>query len=384
MTELSRFDQRIDRLASESSKWHTFDPDVVPMGVADMDFLAPDPVIDMLRQRVDHGVFGYAKEPPELRSVIVERLQRLYDWDVSPKSLLFVPGVVPAANVACQALTEPGDGILVQVPTYGNLLRCPEHARCELQVAPVVADDEGYSRMDWERTESAIDASTRLFLLCSPHNPTGRVYRRQEVERMAEMVLRHDLFICSDEIHCDLVYPEFKHTPIASLSPDVAARTITLMAPSKTFNIAGLKTSVAIIPDKELRTRFEAGRRGILGSVSIMGHMAALAAYREGDGWLQEALAYLRANRDLVHETVQSSMPGIRMSKPEGTYLAWLDCREAAFEGNPFKFFLKHARVGLTPSWVFDPECRRHVRLNFGCPRAQLQEALDRMVAALA
>ena len=383
MTELSRFDQRIDRYASESSKWHTFDPDVVPMGVADMDFLAPDPVLDMIRQRVEHGVFGYAKEPPELRAVVVDRLKRLYDWDVSPQALLFVPGVVPAANVACQALTEPGDGILVQVPTYGNLLRCPEFARCELKVAPMVADDEGHSRMDWERTEAAIDDRTRLFLLCSPHNPTGRVYRRAEVERMAEMALRHDLFICSDEIHCDLVYPEYQHIPIASLSSEVAARSITLMAPSKTFNIAGLKTSVAIIPDKELRKRFEAGRRGILGSVSIMGYLSALAAYREGDSWLEDLLNYLRANRDLVHETVSSSMPGIRMVKPEGTYLAWLDCREAAFAGNPFKYFLKNARVGLTPSWFFDPECRRHVRLNFGCPRAQLQEALDRMVAAL-
>ena len=383
MTEQSLFDRRINRAATECSKWHTFDADVVPMGVADMDFCAPEAVIEALRQRVDHGVFGYPKEPPELRPVVVERLKRLYAWDVAPEALLFVPGVVPAANVACQALTQPGDGILVQTPVYGPLLRAPELAHCRLQTAPVTPDADGISHMDWERTEAAIDDRTRLFLLCNPHNPSGRAFSRAELERMADLALRHDLAICSDEIHCDLVFAGHKHIPIASLSPEIAARTITLMAPSKTYNIAGLHTSVAIIPDETLRERFNAGRRGILGSVTVMGYLAALAAYRDGQVWLDDLLRYLQANRDLVYDTVQSALPGIHMARPESTYLAWLDCRQANIEGDPQAFFLEHARVGLSAGRFFGPEGAGFARLNFGCPRAQVQEALDRMVRAL-
>lgn len=383
MTQMSLFDERIDRTPTEASKWHTFDGDVLPLGVADMDFRAPAPVIELLRRRVEHGVFGYPQEPPELRPVVVERLKRLYDWDVAPEALLFVPGVVPAFNVASQAIGQPGDGILAQTPVYGPIIQAPALAERQLQAMPLDLGADGRYTIDLQRMAATITPSTRLFLLCNPHNPVGRVFTRAELEGMAELCLRHNLVVCSDEIHCDLIFRGQRHIPIASLSSEIAARTITLMAPSKTFNIAGLHTAVAIIPNPELRQQFNAGRRGILSSVTIMGYLAALAAYRDGQAWLDEALAYLEGNRELVFDAVNRRMPGLRMARPEGTYLAWLDCRQAALGPDPYTFFLQRARVGLSSGPWFGAGGEGFVRLNFGCCRDLLQEALERMVAAL-
>ncbi|MGD2164452.1 MAG: aminotransferase class I/II-fold pyridoxal phosphate-dependent enzyme, partial [Anaerolineae bacterium] len=243
---------------------------------------------------------------------------------------------------------------------------------------------DGSYEIDFDLFENTITDSTRVFILCNPHNPVGRVFRVDELERMAKICLRHGLIICSDEIHCDLLLDESMHTPIGSLAKDVGERTITLMAPSKTFNIAGLKCSVAIVENSDLRKRLQKTHRGLMSSVNVLGYAAALAAYRHGQPWLDDVLRYLEGNRDLVLDYVQRNVPGVSMGKPEGTYLAWLDCGESPIQGNPYVFFLEQARVALTDGEIFGRGGEGFVRLNFGCPRPLLTEALERMRMTLA
>lgn len=377
------FDQLIDRRHSDSEKWHYYGNGVLPLWVADMDFLSPEPVIHALRRRVDHGVFGYGMEPPELREVVVDRLRNLYNWRVSPEALIFIPGVVPGFNLACRAVASPGDGVLVQTPVYPPILRAPAKAGLILDEMELTQQADGRYAVDYAVFEKTITGRTRIFILCNPHNPVGRVFRRDELERMAEICLRHNVVICSDEIHCDLVFRGNRHLPIAALAPEIAARTITLMAPSKTYNIAGLHCAVAIIENPDLRKRFDAARAGLVGGVNVMGYTAALAAYRNGQPWLEEVLRYLEANRDFLLQYVAEHLPGISINKPEGTYLGWLDCRRAGIPGNPHEFFLREARVALNDGADFGRGGEGFVRLNFGCPRSTLVEALNRMKDAV-
>ncbi|MCR4406738.1 MAG: PatB family C-S lyase [Anaerolineae bacterium] len=377
------FDQLIDRRHSDSEKWHYYGDDVLPLWVADMDFMSPEPVIHALRQRVEHGVFGYGMEPPELREVIVDRLRGLYGWQVSAEALIFLPGVVSGFNLACRAVASPGEGVLVQTPVYPPILKAPVNAGLIRDEMELTRQADGRYVVDYDVFEQTITDRTRIFILCNPHNPVGRVFRRDELERMAEICLRHHVVICSDEIHCDLVFQGSRHLPIAALAPEIAKRTITLMAPSKTYNIAGLNCAVAIVENDELRTRLLAVRAGLVGGVNIMGYTAALAAYRDGQPWLEEVLRYLEDNRDFLLRYVGEHLPGISMSKPEGTYLGWLDCRRAGIPGNPHEFFLREARVALNDGADFGQGGEGFVRLNFGCPRSTLVEALDRMKAAL-
>ncbi len=377
------FDTIIPRRATESIKWNFCDADELPMWVADMDFRSPEPVIAALRARVEHGIFGYGSTPPALRTAIVERLQRLYAWQVEPQDIVMLPGVVPGFNVAVQALLSPGDGLLVQTPVYPPILHAAENAAFRAQYMPLTRQSDGRYTVDLELFEETITARTRMFLLCNPHNPVGRVFTEEELEQLAEICLRHELFICSDEIHGDLIFSEAQHCPIASLSPEIAARTITLMAPSKTFNIAGLGCSFAVITNPELRQAFQAGRRGLMGHPNILGLTAALAAYQEGQPWLTALLRYLESNRDYTYDFVQQQLPGIQLARPEGTYLAWLDCRASGIPGNPYEFFRASARVMLNDGAIFGPDGTGFVRLNFGAPRALLVEGLERMQAAL-
>jgi cystathionine beta-lyase len=375
-------DQIIDRRGTCCYKWDRYPEDVLPLPVADMDFLSPQPVLRALRQRVDHGVFGYTEAPGALYDVIRERLDALYGWEVTKEQILFLPGVVVGFNLACHAIGEPGDGVLVQPPVYGPFLSAPGNARRALQCAEVQRSGDRYE-VDFDAFEAAITDRTRTFILCNPHNPVGRVYERGELERMAEICLRHNVVICSDEIHCDLLFSGHEHIPIASLAPEVARKTITLMAPSKTFNIAGLKCSFAVIQDEALRERYRAAHAGLVSGVNLFGYAAALAAYSEGQEWLLQVLAYLEGNRDLLLDYVAKELPGIEMVVPEGTYLAWLDCRAAGIPGKPGAFFLEAARVALNDGEWFGPGGEGFVRLNFACTRALLQEALERMRGAL-
>jgi cystathionine beta-lyase len=373
----------IDRWSSDSVKWGAYGPDVLPLWVADMDFRSPSAVLDALVERVDHGVFGYGKEPRQLAEAIAARLAHLYAWQVSANDIVFLPGVVPGLYLSCRALTEAGERVVVQTPVYPPIRRAPvDSARSCVEVG-FLRGENGQYTIDWDVLGRALDADAKLFILCNPHNPLGRVFSRGELERMAEYCLRRDVVICSDEIHCDLVFGGHRHVPIASLAPEVAQRTITFMAPSKTYNLAGLDCSFAVIQNAELRSRFQKARRGLVPHVNILGLAAALAAYRDGQTWLEEVLAYLTANRDAVVDLVRDQLSGVRVTAPEGTYLAWLDCRRSAAAGQPYQFFLTRAKVALSDGMTFGPGGEGHVRLNFGCRRAVLLEALARMRRAL-
>ncbi len=375
----------IDRRQSDSRKWRQYGEDVLPLWIADMDFPAPEPVLRALHERVDHGIFGYGLEPPELRPLLVERLERLYGWSVSPEALVFIPGVMSGFNLAARTVASPGDGMLVQTPIYYPILRIPTNANLVLEGMELTRCADGQYEIDFDLMAATFTARTRLFLLCNPHNPVGRVFRREELERMAELCLQREVWICSDEIHCDLVFPGHQHIPIASLAPEIADRTITLMAPSKTYNLAGLHCAFAIIPNAELRRRFQAVRADLVPGVDVLGFTAALAAYRDGGPWLTEVLRYLEANRDFLWTRGKEYLPGVTLTQPEGTYLAWLDCRALA-DGpswNPHRFFLERAKVALNDGAVFGQGGEGFVRLNFACPRATLQAALERMRQAI-
>ena len=299
------FDKLIDRRSTESAKWNYYDPDVLPLWVADMDFVSPEPVLSALRKRVDHGVFGYPCEMEALRQLLVDRLAERYQWQVRREELVFLPGVVKGLNMACQAFVSPGQGVLVQTPVYPPFLSVPEYAGAVLQSAELGQNAmTGEYFIDWDQFEAACTEQTRLFILCSPHNPIGRVWKRSDLERMAEFCLRRNILIVSDEIHCDLIYVGQKHVPIASLDPQVARQTITLMAPSKTFNIAGLEFSFTVIQNPELRRQFKHAHKGLVGGINLMGWVAALAAYQDGQDWLDQVLVYLQANRDFLFDTI--------------------------------------------------------------------------------
>jgi len=377
------FDRYIDRYSSDSTKWHRYGDEVLPLWVSDMDFASPEPVIRATHERAEHGVFGYCTEPSELRPVIVERLQRLYGWEVSPDAITYTPRVAAGFNLACRAVTSPGDGMLVQTPVYYPILWIPDRHNLMLNYMELTRRPDGQYEIDFKAFEEAITDRTRVFVLCNPHNPVGRVFRRDELERMAEICLRRNVVVCSDEIHCDLLSSGSRHVPIASLDPEIAERTITLMAPSKTFNLPGLRCSVAIIENPELQEKFEAARAGLVPGPNVMGYTAALAAYRYGQPWLDQLLPYLEANCDFLLQYVNAYLPGINMGKPEATYLAWLDCRQAAIPGNPHEFFLEKARVALNDGSTFGRGGEGFVRLNFGCPRSILEKALGRMKNAL-
>ncbi|NLT33638.1 MAG: putative C-S lyase [Acidobacteria bacterium] len=376
------FDRLIDRRGTDSVKWSLYSEDVLPMWVADMDFRSPEPVIEALRERAEHGVFGYSRPAPDLGRVLRGRLLRLYGWEVAEPDIIYLPGIVTGLNVAIQAFAAPGEGVLAQPPVYFHLLRDPvQHGRV-LADPPLVPRGDSYE-IDFERFERAITPRTRLFLLCNPHNPVGRVWTRAELERMAEICLRHRLVLCSDEIHCELLYPPHRHIPIATLDREVADRTVTLMAPSKTYNIAGLDCGFAVIPNLRLRRRWMEVSAGIVPGVNIMGHTAALAALSRGEEWLGQALAYLRANRDFLAEALPRELPSVRMCRVEATYLAWLDCSATGVTGKMSEFFLERGRVALNDGTDFGKGGEFFVRLNFACPREKLVEGLRRMKKAL-
>jgi len=377
------FDVLLDRRNSDSIKWNHFEAGVLPMWVADMDFVSPEPVVRALQERVAHGVFGYTGDLPGLREIIVERIEEKYHWNILPEEIVFMPGVVIGMNMAGHAFVNRGEGVIIHTPVYGPFLNMPVVVGGQRQVMELTRGHDGSYSIDWDYFEEIISVHSRMFLMCSPHNPVGRVWTRAELERIAEICARHDLLICSDEIHCDLVYSGQSHIPIASLSKEISQRTITLMAPSKTYNIAGLSCSFAIIQNPELRKQFSKGEKGLVHGVNLLGLVAARAAYQEGQEWLDQLLVYLQGNRDLLYQLVLTQMPGISMTIPQGTYLAWMDCKSACIDGNPGEFFLKKARVALGDGNGFGKGGAGFVRLNFGCPRSMLQEALERMKAAL-
>ena len=377
------FDQIIDRRASESIKWKRYGEDVLPMWVADMDFRSPEPVIAALQERVAHGVFGYGFDLPGLREAVAAHLFDRQDWPVAPEQISFVSGVVTGFNHAIYSLTEPGDSVLIQTPVYPPFLAAPKQAGRVLVENPLIRQPDGKYVIDFDDFEKKAASGVKLFILCSPHNPVGRVFTREELNRMAEICLAHDVLICADEIHADLVYSESRHIPLASLSPEISEKTVTYLAPSKTFNIAGLSTSVFIAQDPGMRKHLTESMSMLLGHPNILGMFAARAAYQHGRPWLEEVLTYMEANRDYMFEFVRDQLPGVEMWRPEGTYLAWLDCRGLDLDVSPHQFFLEEAKVGLNDGKTFGTEGEGFVRLNFGCPKALLVEGLEKMREAI-
>lgn len=372
------FDAPIERRGTGSRKWGLYPADVLPLWVADMDFAAPPPVVEALRERLAHPVFGYGGPIEPLRAEVVAHVRARYGWAIEPAWVVVLPGVVPGFNMALKGLLAPGDAVVVQTPVYRPILAAPGHwgmRRLDVDMP------QGRGAAIPDALAPAL-AEARAFILCNPHNPTGRMYRRDELEGVAALCERHDVLVVSDEIHCDLGFDGREHVPIASLSEAVARRSVTLMAASKTFNVAGLKSAFAIIPDPDLRTRFEAAGGGLVDSANVLGLEATLAALRHGEPWRRAALAYLQANRDALVALVAEHLPGARMAPPEGTFLAWIDC--AAFGlADPQAFFLERARVGLNPGREFGEAFGSSVRLNFGCRRATMREAIERMGRAL-
>ena len=373
------FDTPVDRAGTWSSRWEKYaDRDVIPLWVADTDFRAPPAVLDAFRRRLEHGIFGYSAAPKELIEAIAERLLRLYAWRIEPEWIVFLPGVVPGLHLAARQLTRADQHVLVPTPVYHHLDGAARRAPREFTSVPLVLQ-RGRWVFDEERLAAAVRPASKLLFLCNPQNPGGTIFTRAELGRLADFAVRHDLVICSDEIHADILLdPGKPHVPIASLSPEVSRRSVTLLSPNKSFNFPGAGCAWAVIEDPAMRAAFSADHHGTLHDASVFGYVGALAAYRESGAWLEAQLEYLRANRDLVERAV-AQMPGLSMAHVEATYLAWIDCSDIG-AADPQAHFLEHG-VALSPGAQFGAP--KFVRLNFGTRRALLEQALERMRAAL-
>jgi cystathionine beta-lyase len=370
------FDTAIDRSATSSSKWNRYaGRDVIPLWVADMDFRCAPAIVEALRQRVDHGIFGYTDPPAELAPTVVRALERDHGWRIEPDWIVWMPSLVVALNVVSRALADEGDELITAVPIYPPFLSAPQNAGRNAVRVMLWAEGRSRWEWDWDALERGASARSKALLLCSPHNPTGRVWTRDELQQLAGFAQRHDLVVVSDEIHCGLVLDQDKqHVPFAALSDDATARTITLMSASKTFNTPTLGCAFAIAANPDLRARLKRTMAGIVHHVGGLGYVATLAAYQHGREWQLALLDYLRANRDLVEREL-GAMPGLRTWHVEATYLAWIDARGLSVL-SALKFF-EDAGVGLYEGALFGTP--GYLRLNFACPRAQLSEALRRM-----
>jgi cystathionine beta-lyase len=367
-------------------KWHRHGEDVLPAWIADMDFAVAEPVQRAIARLVEDGDYGYAAREREdgLEAAFADRMRARFGWGVDPERVVPVADLVQAIVASVVAFTGPGDGVVVQTPIYPPFLTAIANTGRRRVVDPLV-DDGRRLALDPRSLEAVVDAGTRLLLLCNPHNPSGRAFDRAELEALARVAVERDLVIVSDEVHCDLVYPGSRHVVLASLGPEVAARTVTINSATKSFNIPGLRCGVMHFGSDELLARF---RRAfpwrLLGTVGVTGVDATVAAWREGQPWLDAVMEVLRANRDRVAEWAAPLAPAIGHRPPEATFLAWLDCGGVAMGGAlPQDFFLERARVGLHSGAEFGPGGETCVRLNFATSPAILEELLGRMSEAI-
>jgi cystathionine beta-lyase len=361
-----------------SLKWDKYKgEDVLPMWVADTDFVSPPAVVEALTKRVAHGIFGYSRPSARLIELIMARLASRYGWTIQPEWLIFLPGVVPGLNLACKAWSQQGRGIITPKPVYYPFLQAPGFNDRPLLTVPMV-EEAGRWVLDLEALERQAPFGD-LLLLCNPHNPGGTVFTREELEAIDAIAERHNLVVCSDEIHCDLLLDKnARHIPYGTISPEAADRCAVMMAPSKTFNIAGLCCAFAVVPNPRLRLKLQQAMRGISADVNLLGFVAAEAAYEGGAPWLAEQLDYLAANLALIEQAV-ARWPGVTLARHQATYLAWIDVSALGLD-DPIAFF-EQAGVGLSPGAQFGNG--QFVRLNFGCTRARLTEALARMEKAI-
>ena len=372
------FDEQIDRRNSGSVKWNKYaGQDIVSMWIADMDLPTPPPIIEAMHKHLDHGLLGYTEPLDEFFAVLQSMLQRLHNWNVEREWIIPLPTLVPGLHGACRAVCAPGEKVITCIPVYGLFFPVAPLSGCSLTTVPLAIENNKW-KFDVDQMSAALTPETRMLLFCNPHNPVGRMYSRTELEDIAGVCEERDLVICSDEIHCDLILDEGKqHIPTATLSKEIADRTITLMSPGKTYNLGGMNTGFAVISNPALRKKFQRTLEGITPYVNMLGITAMQAAYSKCEDWYSELIPYLRGNRELVFEAV-SAMRGLSTTKVEATYLAWIDVRGLDTD-DPVKFF-EDAGVGLFDGNAFGTD--GFLRLNFACPRPVLKKALNRMHTA--
>lgn len=366
------------------AKWNRYPGDVLPLWVADMDFPVAEVIKEGVRRYLATDDFGYPPEGgiPGLKAAVIERMRTRYNWEITAQQIMPINGIVPGLFLGVEALSSAGDEVLMQAPIYGPFMMAVNETGRRSVYSAQVRDDEHW-RIDFEGLASLVTPATRVLMLCNPQNPVGRVYTREELEQLAEFALHHRLWVISDELHSDITYPGHTHIPFASLSPEIAERTLTLFGPTKAFNIAGFKTGFAVAQNEALLDRVKQVATGHVGAPNVLAQAATLAAYQDGDDWLTGTLQYLKGNRDFVASFVESELPRVQFSAPEGTYLAWLDLREYALE-NVEAFMLERAKVGLNNGAWFGPGGEGFGRLNFATSRSIVAEALERIRDALA
>lgn len=368
------------------NKWTFYPKGVLPLWLADMDFPTAPPIINALQKQMQHGVLGYEMTSPSLCKIIAQRMMKLYGWEVDPESIVYTAGVNNGYNIAARVLCSSKKGYLIQTPVYNEFHDTAHKTGFRQQTAQLDKKVAG-NRISYEVDFDAFEKNVKkagMFLLCHPHNPVGKIYAPAELKRMAEICMENDVTIVSDEIHGELLLDGAELTPLASLSPDIAKHTITLISAAKTFNLSGLSCAFAIIPDEKVRQQFSAMGEGMSFETSTPGLRAARVAFAgEADGWLKSLRRYLTANRDFVMKYLEENMPDVRMTKPEATFLIWLDCSALSLKPSPYEFFLKQAKVAFSNGASFGKGCEQFIRLNFGTTRQVLTEGLERLRKSL-
>ena len=384
------FDTIIERRNTQSFKWDLAgtlmgEKDVLPLWVADMDFQCPPAVLEAIQRRAEHGIYGYTVTPDSSYQAIINWMKKRHGWNIQKEWIVFTPGVVSGFHWAVRAYTHPGDSVIVQTPVYYPFFKAVKFNGCQI-VENQLKFRNGQYEIDFDDLERKFDVRTKVLLLCSPHNPVGRVWTPAELARLANLCLEHHVVLCSDEIHSDLIFRGYRHTPTAMISEEIARHTVTCAAPNKTFNIAGLQSGYVIISNPLLREAFVNAKQNIgMGNMAnIFGVAAMEAAYAQSEEWLEQLLEYLQGNLEFLLEFVNTRIPKIKVIKPEGTYLVWLDCRALRLEGEQLKqFMLKNAKVWLNDGAEFGSGGAGFQRLNLACPRSILAEALQRIEQAV-
>lgn len=379
------FDKPVNRSDTNSIKYDARkrifgQNDVLPLWVADMDFEVAPEIAEAIQERAKHKIFGYTMRCAEYHQIIQQWLRRRYNWDVNTKHISFSPGVVSALAMALLAFTKPGDKVIVQSPVYFPFFTTIENNGRRILNNQLVENTNQYI-MDFDDLERQIDNQTRMMFLSNPHNPVGRAWTKEELTRLAEIAEKHQIIVVSDEIHSDIIFSGHKHIPYASVSEYAAQNSVTAMAPSKTFNLAGLSTSVVVIEnDRMMRDYNYMVESFHIGLTNPFGLVALKAAYEKGDDWLEALLKYLETNRDYVYEFVQNEIPGVRAILPDSTFLMWLDFRGLGYSDKELQHQLvKQAKLGLSHGPIFRDGGEGFQRLNFGCPRSQLEKAMERL-----
>ena len=384
------FDRIIDRSGTQSFKWDLYEKDTLPLWVADMDFRAPQPIIDAIIERAEHGIFGYTYYPSTYYDALIKWFKRYYDWEIKKEWLIFTPGVILAINLAIQGFSNPGDKVIVQNPVYYPFYGAIKTNGRQVLLNPLKLMNGRY-QMDFENLEQIVkDSRTKLLILCNPHNPVGRLWTKEELTQLGDICLNNEIIIIADEIHCDLVYPGHKHTSFASISTSFAQNSITCTSASKTFNLPGLQLSNIIIPNQKIRQTFNNSLESVfipeeLGYLpNVLSIVALQAAFEKCDDWLESLILYLKENLEYLKTFIKNKLPQIKIIEPEGTYLVWLDFRELNIEDHQLEtFLLEKAKVVLDGGYKFGQGGEGFQRINIACPRSILEKALNRIFHAI-